>query len=164
MQGPLGSGTILVTSGTTYWVFGGIAYVPMVIPYVKTFMGKVGAGAQTAEIAVATSPNQPNPANQTLTVVSATGTITSLTAAVAVIQNTSAFTASVFGPYWFGIRIAMATTQPTFSAFNRDYGRGNLLKTAASGVLTVGTAYTGATIAATDSTSETPVLWESQDA
>lgn len=161
MQGPGGQSTQLLTSGTAYWCFLGYVIRAGVFPYLNLHVSTAGAGAQTAEVAIASTPISPNRASQSLTKIVATGTVDDLTT-TGVKRNTSAFTAIVpVGPAWAGIRTAMATTQPTFNAFNRDFARGNGFTTAAAGVLTAAGPWTGALIAATSGTAEFPVMWGS---
>ena len=165
LHGPLATGTLLLISGTAYFVFLGRVATAFVPAYVKGMCGTIGAGSQTAELGLFSTPLPPNGSSQSVTKIEATGTITSLTS-TGVKQNTSAFSTSVAaGTYlWAGMRTAMGTTQPTMQAYLRDYARGNLLSTAASGVLTGTGPWTGATIAATAATSEAPYLWWALDA
>lgn len=164
-QGPLGSGTLLLVEDTAYFTFLGRVTTAFTPAYVNVFVTTVGAGAQTAEIGLFSTPAAPNAAGQTLTKIVATDTISDLTA-TGVKHNSSAFVVSVAaGTYlWGGIRTAMASTEPTCQALNRDFGRGNVLTTATAGALTSGTTFTGAVVAATAATSESPVMFLSMDA
>lgn len=164
LQGPLGSGTLLLISDTAYFVYLGRAVAAFTPAYVKAFCGTSGSGAQTAELGLFSSPAPPNAANQSLTKLVATGTITSLTG-TGVKQNTTPFATQIAaGTYlWAGMRTAMATTQPTMQALNRDYGRGNLLTTAAAGALTGSGPWTGSIVAASASAAEAPVMWWALD-
>lgn len=165
MQGPGGQSTLLLVSGTAYFVFLGVVVKDFTPAYCKFHVSTAGAGAQTAEVGFFSTPLPPNAASQVLTKLVSTGTITSLTA-TGVKQNSSAFTTKVVRGtnLWAGVRTAMATTQPTPNAFNRDYARGNILTTAAAGALTDAGPWTGATIAATTGTGEGPVMFWALDA
>lgn len=165
LHGPLATGTLLLISGTAYFVFLGRVATAFIPKYVKGMCGTIGSGSQTAELGLFSTPLPPNGASQSVTKIEATDTITALTG-TGVKQNSSAFTTSVAaGTYlWAGMRTAMATTQPTMQALLRDYGRGNILTTAASGALTGAGPWTGATIAATAATAESPYLWWALDA
>lgn len=164
LGGPLGSGTLLCVEDTAYWIFLGCLAKPCVIPYLKLHCSTAGAGGQVVELAVAHTPLAPNGSNQVVTVLDVTGTVTSLTS-TGVKKNTTAFTAVAPqwpAGIWGGIRTNMATTEPTFNAFNRDFARGNLLTTATAGVLAVGT-YTGTVIAAHASNAEAPIIGAFRD-
>lgn len=164
-QGPLGSGTLALTSDTAYFVFLGRVTVPFTPAYAKGFCQSAGSGAQTAELGFFSTPAYPNAANQTVSKIVATGTITSLTG-TGVKQNTAAFTTVILpGTFlWWGMRTAMAGSQPTMNALNRDYARGNILTTATAGALTGAGPWTGAVVAASAATAEAPVAWWGLDA
>jgi hypothetical protein len=145
-------GTFLGISGTAYWVYLGRTVKPVTIKYGEFHVSTAGAGAQTAEIALCSSPNPPNKGAQTLTKLVADATIDALTG-TGVKRNTNALNYAVAAGVhlWAGIRTAMATTQPTYRALGIDMAQGRVLSTAAAGVLTGTGPWTGAIIAASTS-------------
>lgn len=150
LQSPLGgSGTFLGLTGVAYWVYLGRVFRDIVAKHVEFHVSTIGAGAQTAEVALASSPTPPNKGSQTLTKLSADGTVDALTG-TGVKRNTSALnTLVVAGTHlWAGIRTAMATTQPTYIALGPDMNQGQVLSTAAAGALTGAGPWTGSKIAA----------------
>ena len=140
--------TLLTTSDTAYWVYMGYTLKSITIKYVEVRVTTGGAGAQTAEVALASSTSPPNKGNQTLTKLTADGTLGDLTT-TGVKRNTTAFNsgngyACAAGVHlWAGIRTAMATTQPTFRSVGEDYGGGQYLTTATAGALTGAGPWTG---------------------
>jgi hypothetical protein len=134
------------TSGTAYFVFVGRTTIAAVWARARIAIGgTAGSGAQTAEIGLFSTPVAPNSANQTLTKLEATGTVDSLITINSVPANTTAFTGLVLAGthLWIGLRTAMATTQPTLFAVQRDFGRGHVLTTAAAGALTASATFAG---------------------
>jgi hypothetical protein len=79
-----------VASGTGYFIYLGRTTQDITVKYVEFYVSTAGSGAQTAEVALLSSPSAPNKANQTLTKLAATGTVDSLTS-TGVKRNTSAF-------------------------------------------------------------------------
>lgn len=137
-----------LASGTAYWVYVGRAAEKIAAARVRAYVTSAGAGAQTAEVAVATSATPPNGAAQALTVVAVSGSLDALTATGT--KGCSADLAVAIDPssyVWVGIRTAMATTQPSVQGHTMDCLNGECLSTAAAGVLAVGTSYAGALIA-----------------
>lgn len=139
----------LLTSGTAYWCYVGQIPSATTVRYIEFQVGTAGAGAQTAELCLASSPLAPNNASQSLTKIAATGSLDSLTT-IGVKRNTVDFAQSVAAGthLWAGLRTAMATTQPTVFGLCFDMAQGCILTTAASGVLTGAGPFTGAVIAA----------------
>lgn len=132
------SGTFLLVSGTAYFVYLGRTTQAITPKFVELQVTTAGAGAQTAEVGLFSTPNPPSKAAQSLTKLVSTGTVDALTS-TGVKRNTSAFATQIAAGVhlWAAIRTAMATTQPTIGpglAFDRS--QGNLLTLAASGVLT----------------------------
>lgn len=127
----------LNTSGTAYFVYLGKTTKAITVNRVEFLVTTAGAGAQTAEVGLFSTPSAPNRANQSLTKIVATGTVDSLTA-TGLKRNTNAFAQSVAAGthLWAGIRTAMATTQPTIVGHSLDLGDARILLAAASGVLT----------------------------
>ncbi len=131
------SGTFLTISGTAYYVYIGRAAVDVTIKFLELQVTTAGAGSQTAEFGLFTSPAPPNKSAQTLTKLAATGTVGSLTA-TGVVRNTSSFAQLVpAGSHlWAAVRFAMATTQPTLMALGGDMNQGHILTTTGGGALT----------------------------
>ncbi len=148
-------------TGTAYWVYIGRTAKEITVQKVIAQMGAVGLGAQTAEVAIASSSSAPNRTAQSLTVRAASGSVTDfLTGANNPKFNTTDLNHVVPSTVhlWAGIRTAMVTTQPTLLGLIADAGTGSALITAASGVLTVGTSYTGALIASSGIAWQAPSL------
>lgn len=142
---------ILAVSGTAYFVYMGKTITALTPRFVEYMVSVIGAGAQTMEIGLFSTPLAPNAGSQSVTKLVATGTCTSVTS-TGTKSNTSAFTISIAAGthLWTGVRWAMATTQPTVqSAVMCDFGLGAVLTTAASGVLTGSGPWTGAVPAST---------------
>lgn len=148
-----GTGNLTLTSGTAYFVYLGETTSIITPRYVECHILTAGAGGQTAELGIFSTPLAPNKAGQTLTRIVATGTVDSLTS-TGVKRNTNQFNTQIpIGTHiWAGIRTAMATTQPRPWGFGSDMAQGQILSTTASGTLTGGTGnFSGAIIAATTS-------------
>jgi hypothetical protein len=143
------NGVLLLISGTAYFVYLGYSLVPITPQFVETQLTVVGAGAQTAEVGLFSTPLPPNKAAQSLTPLVATGTVDSLTAGVVVKRNTVAFATQIAAGVhvWAGIRTAMAVTQPTLGALAGDFAQGWVLSLPGSGVLTGAGPFAGALIA-----------------
>lgn len=143
------SGTLANVSDRAYWLYCGQTAVAFSPQYCVVHVTGAGAGAQTAQIGIATSTGPPNKAAKTLTVVTVTGTLGALTG-TGYIRNSAAFTTSIAaGAYvWAFFRTAMATTQPTCRAVGSDFGEGFALVTSTAGTLVLGSSYTGAIAAA----------------
>lgn len=136
---PIAGGTLVLTSGTAYFVYIGYVTSPLLIQNVKGECQVTGAGAQTAEAGIFSTPLPPNGTNQSLTKLAATGNISSLTAVAPFLWTTASALNTVVaaGTYlWAGLRTAMAVTQPSISACCSDYSMGLVLLTAGAGVLT----------------------------
>ena len=147
-----GAAGFLLISGSGYWVYLGRTKKAITPKYVEFHVSTIGAGAQTAEVGLFSTPNPPSKAAQSLTKIESTGTVDALTS-VGVKRNTSAFSTSIpAGTHlWAGIRTAMATTQPTIWGLALDMAQGQLLALAAAGVLTGAGPWAGAIIAASTS-------------
>jgi hypothetical protein len=130
---------ILPTSGTGYFAFIRTFKTRVTINHVYVLTAATaGSGGQTAEIGLFTTPSPPNKSNQSLSVLTATGSLGNLTTASSYIGNTVAFNQSVEPGtnLWAGFRPAMATTQPRLADLHGDRGLGYVQVAAASGVLT----------------------------
>lgn len=136
----------LTTASTAYFLYMGRVVNAMTVARVKFMLVVAGAGAQTSELGIFSTPNHPTGSNQTMTRLTATATIGALTGTNVVIQNTNTFATSVAsGTYlWAGVRINMATTQPTPLWVYGDLSSGTIETLAAAGSLTI-----SATFAAT---------------
>lgn len=149
-KSPLSSvGTLLLISGTAYFVYLGKTTLAITPKFVELHVGTIGAGAQVAEIGLFSTPTAPSKAAQSLTKLVSTGTVDALTS-LGVKRNTVAFaTAVAVGTHlWAGVRAAMATTQPTMQALAIDMAQGEVLSLVAAGVLTGTGPFAGAIIAA----------------
>ncbi len=146
--GPGNAGFLLITN-TGYFVYLGKILNPIIVKYVEFHVSTAGAGTQTAEVGLFSSPAFPNKANQVMTKIVSTGTMTSLTT-TGVKRNTTAFTNTIASGthLWAGIRTAMVTTQPTIWGIGTDMAQGQILSTATPGVLTGAGPWTGAIITA----------------
>lgn len=142
------SGNITTTSDTAYWQYMGYTLKPCTITYVECQVTTGGTGAQTAEIALASSTSAPNRGNQTLTKLTANGTLDDLTTTSGTKRNTVSLSYSCAAGVhlWAGIRTAMATNQPAFLSVGRDWGNGQLLSTAGAGALTGTGPWTGTVV------------------
>jgi hypothetical protein len=150
LRSPLpASTTQLGASGTAMWCYVGYLPAGLVIKRVGVGKGTAGAGAQTAEVCVATGTGPPAFANQTLTKVWANGTLEALTGANAIVRNTvdNAVALPADAHVWLGFRQAMATTQATLNVLQKDFGEGCLMTTAASGALTGAGPWVGVPVA-----------------
>lgn len=156
LQGVAGA---ILASGTGYFVYVGQVAQPVTVKFVEFVVSTIGAGAQTAEVGLFSTPLAPNKANQSLTKIVATGTVDSLIT-TGVKRNTASFNqALVPGTHiWTGFRGAMATTQPQMLGLSSDYAQGQYLLAAASGVLTGAGPFTGVVQAA-----DTAMTWRAPD-
>lgn len=132
------TGTIVLVSGTAYFVYLGKTTRPLTIAFLEAHVTANGTGAQTAEVGLFSTPLAPNKAGQTLTKICATGTVDSLSASPTMKRNTASFAQAVpVGTHlWGAIRTALATTQPTLVAVAFDMSQGHILTTTAQGALT----------------------------
>lgn len=156
---PTIGGAALIT-GVAYWIYVGRIGPNQPLNFVELAVTTAAVGAQVAEAAIAVSTAAPNKAAQSLTCVAAGAITADLTAGTGVFRNATAFawnttfgsTTSALGSgtavhVWCGVRTAMATTQPQVFGLTCDMSQGQILSTAAAGVLAAGTTYTGALIA-----------------
>ena len=143
-----GTEDFILVSGTAYYVFVGRMAVTQTVKFVEWHLTTIGAGAQTAEIGLFSTPLPPNKSAQTLTKLIATGTTTSFTA-TGMVSNTASFALSVAsGTYlWAAIRSAMATTQPKGWGLTGDFSEGHVLVTTGGGALTGITTASGLLVA-----------------
>ena len=145
LRSPLPASTTQIAgSGRSYWCYVGYRPAGEIIQYVRFGVSVVGAGAQTAEVAVATSATPPTGSAISLTKLWADGTLDDLTVGTGIKGNASANTTplSVDAHTWVGCRFAMATTQPTLHILQRDWGAGFLSQEAGAAALTGAGPYT----------------------
>lgn len=147
-QGMAQGTTRLVTSGTAYWCYMGIAPRDLTIVTVRGVLTGNGAGAVVAEMAVASSTTAPTGSAISLTKIAATGSVTDMTSgAQKVISGTVSASVPKGTPWWLGFRAAYGGTQPTLTSLGYDNGLGRLCTTAASGALTGAGPWTATPIA-----------------
>lgn len=129
--------TFLMISGTAYYTYIGRVARDTTIKFLELQVTGAGAGAQTAEVGLYSTPLPPNKSGQTLTRIVATGTVDSLTT-TGVKRNTASFAQLVTAGthIWAAFRTAMATTQPTVNGASGDMGQGAVLTTTGGGALT----------------------------
>lgn len=141
-------GTIVGIEGRAYAVYMGYAQAATVIKHVECTVGSGGTGAQTAEVALASSPLAPNKSTQTLTHLVSDGTLGDLTTN-GVRRNTTAFSAGAgytvaAGTHWWAlVRTAMATNEPTWVGVTMPMGHGYVMRSTddSIGALTSMTTY-----------------------
>jgi hypothetical protein len=120
----------------------------------------LGAGTQTAEVALASTPSAPKRSSQVLTRLASSASLLTLTS-VGAKRATGALTIGGAAPVltagmhlWLGIRIVMGTTQPILWSLAGDKQNGEILTTAAATITGLGvtldtfTTLTGSLIAA----------------
>ena len=141
--------TFVMISGTAYFSYVGRVATSITPKFVEFYVTGAGAGAQTAEVALYSTPLSPNKSAQTLTRITSTGTLNSLTA-TGVCRNTTAFSTVVSAGthLWAAMRTAMATTQPTLGGIASDLGQGSILTTTGGGALTGVASASGLIVAA----------------
>lgn len=127
----------LTISGTAYFVYVGKVEEWTRFAHVELHCTVAGAGTQTAELGLYSSPLAPNKAGQTLSRLAASGTLDSLTS-TGVKRNTASFALDVApGTHlWAAARFAMATTQPNVVGLTNDRSQGHVLTTTGGGALT----------------------------
>jgi hypothetical protein len=156
---PPTSGTLLLVSGTAYFVYLGRTLGAVTPARVEFLVTTVGAGAQVAEVGLFSTPTAPSRAAQSLTKLVSSGAIDALTT-TGVKRNTAAFaTAVAAGTHlWAGLRVAMATTQPTLRGVMDDWSDGAILSLAAAAVLTGAGPWAGAIPAVNLTAAQGPAL------
>lgn len=141
-------GGFVMISGTAYYIYVGRVAQATTIKFVELHVTGAGAGAQTAEIGLFSTPTAPGKSTQTLTKIVATGTVDSLTT-TGVKRNTTTFDQLVAAGthLWAAFRTAMATTQPTVYGLEADMSQGHVLTTTGGGALTGLTTAAGSLVA-----------------
>lgn len=159
------TGLLLITN-VAYWVYQG--YFPTAVTTAKIAFHIVtaGVGAQTAEMALASSAAAPNrAATQVLTKIAGGaigGGVINLASATGIQAFTLAGTIPAGTHLWAGIRTAMATDQPTLLARANDFGQGIVRSTAAAGALTGAGPWTASSISQA-LTAQCPILSVTKD-
>lgn len=151
--------TFVMISGTAYFVYVGRIPRDITVTFIEVYVTGAGAGAQTAEMALYSSPAAPNKTGQTLTRLGAgTGTVDALTA-TGMKRNTTTFAQAIAAGthLWAAMRTALATTQPTVAGLGGDMSQGHVLTTTGGGALTGVSAPTG-TIPAINTATIAPEL------
>jgi len=130
-------GTFLTISGTAYYVYIGRAAQDLTVKFVEFHITTAGAGTDTKEVGLFSTPSAPNKSAQTLTKIAATGTVDSGTTTGAK-RNTASFAQAVpAGTHlWAAFRGALATTQITALGLANDMSQGRILTTTGGGALT----------------------------
>lgn len=141
------------TSGTAYWTYCGRATAACTIKDVWATLSGNAAGTEVGELCVAYGDGPPGRGvNRTITKITAVASGTGLTSGAAKeFKGGSAQNASITaGMYvYLGCRYAYSVTQPGLQGLTRHNGMGDILTTAAAGVLTSGTSWTGTCLAFT---------------
>ena len=144
----VGNGLAL-TAATAYCVYMGRTVRAVTVAFLEFVVTSAGAGTQTAEAGIFSSPAPPNKSSQTLTKLAATGTVDATTG-TGVKRNTSSFALAIAANVhvWAVLRVSMATTQPTLAGLGTlDWAEG-LVETLASASALTGITTLAATIPA----------------
>lgn len=129
--------TFVMISGTAYFTYLGRMARDTTIRFVEFQVTGAGAGAQTAEVGLYSTPLPPNKSGQTLTRIVANGTVDTLTTVGAKRNTTTLNQVVTTGTHlWAAFRTALATTQPTCAGVSGDMGQGAILTTTGGGALT----------------------------
>lgn len=156
---PSSTAGFTMVSGDAMFVYLGLVKVARTVNFVKFFVGTIGAGAQTAEVGLFSTPAAPNGSGQSLTSLGSTNALDALTATgIKGNSNPLAVAVPAGTHLWAGLRTAMVTTQPAIGGVGLDYAQGHILKCAASGVLTGAGPFVGTVLAAAASAAQAPGL------
>lgn len=137
-------GSLTLLADTAYFVYLLYTTKEITVKHVEWQVQGVGSGSQTAECGLFSTPNAPSKAAQTLTKLTATGTLDALTSNGAKRNTTSlAYIVPPGVHLWAGIRTNMATTQPGLRGLTCDFAQGHLLELAAAGALTASDTFAG---------------------
>lgn len=128
------------TSGVAYWVYiGQLTQDQSLGGNVSLHCTTVGAGTQTAEVALASTPLAPKRTSQVLTRIASSNSLLTLTSGTGLKRATGPLTMSgvaasvAAGTHlWIGIRVVMGTTQPIFWSLAGDKMNGEILTTSAA--------------------------------
>lgn len=129
--------TFVTISGTAYYVYMGRTTQDLTVKFVEFHITGAGAGTDTKEVGLFSTPAAPNKSAQTLTKIAATGTVDSGTT-TGMKRNTASFAQAVAkGTHlWAAARFALATTQPTCGGLTGDMSQAMILTTTGGGALT----------------------------
>lgn len=138
------SSPFLFINSTAYFNYIGKVTHHTTIKYVEAYVVIAGVGAQIAEVGLFSTASAPKRANQTLTKIAASGSVSSLTS-TGMKRNITAFTEIIpAGTHlWAGMRTAMATTQPKTIGHLLDQQNGFLLQTTSAAALTTAGPWSG---------------------
>ena len=150
--------TFVTISGTAYYVYIGRVVQDITVKFVEFHITGAGAGTDTKEVGLFSTPNAPSKSAQTLTKIAATGTVDSGTT-TGVKRNTTSFAQLVSkGTHlWAAARFALGTTQPTCAGIAGDMTQGQILTTTGGGALT-GLSSASGTIPTIGTATNTPDL------
>jgi hypothetical protein len=143
-----GTEDFILISGTAYYVYVGRVVQPITVKFVEFHITTAGAGTDTKEVGLFSTPSPPNKSAQTLTKIVATGTVDS-GVSTGIKRNTSSFAQAVdAGTHlWAAMRCALGTTQPKMPGIGADYSQGHILTTTGGGALTGITTASGGLVA-----------------
>lgn len=150
--------TFVTISGTAYYVYLGRVVQDITVKFVEFHITSAGAGTDTKEVGLFSTPAAPNKSTQTLTKIVATGTVDAGTS-TGVKRNTTSFAQLVSkGTHlWAAARFALGTTQPTCAGIAGDMTQGQILTTTGGGALT-GLSSASGTIPTIGTATNTPDL------
>jgi hypothetical protein len=150
-------GDIMNIADTAYFVYIGRLLNPVTPQFIALRNAVAGTGAQTAEVGFFSTPAPPNKSAQSLTKIISIASIDTLTT-TGIKRNTAAFATLIpAGTYlWAGLRVNMATTQPSFFSVGRDQGQGFILSQAAAALFSTAGPWAGSIIA--DAQAQAPHL------
>lgn len=150
--------TFLTISGTAYYVYMGRAAQAFSAAFVEWHVSTAGAGTETKECGLFSTPAAPNKSGQTLTKIAATGTA-GVSTATGMNRNTASFAQAIpAGTHlWAAYRGALGTTQITAVGLANDMSQGQILTTTGGGALTSVTTASG-TIPAIATATVAPAL------
>jgi hypothetical protein len=144
----------LLVSGVAYFVYLGRTTAAITPKHVEFYVSALATGTnEVGEVGFFSTPSAPNKAAQSLTKLVASGSVDTVKTGLGVKRNTSAFGTSVAAGthLWAGVRYALnagTVAQPTMLSLGYDFAEGQILSTAASGVLTGAGPFAGAIITA----------------
>lgn len=151
------TGDLVNIASTAYFVYIGRLLNPVTPQFIALRCNAAGTGAQTAEVGFFSTPAPPIKSAQTLTKIISTASIDTLTT-TGIKRNTAPFATLIpAGTYlWAGLRVNMATTQPSFYSVGRGQGQGFILSEVAAVLFSAAATFAGAIIA--DAAAQAPHL------
>jgi len=148
-----------IVKDNIHWIYIGQVLSPQIVKSISTYMIAAGSGAQSAQACVASSPLQPNGTGQTLTVLFVFDTLDLFNTGPNSRKGTtnpsqsSSIAAGTF--LWVGLRVSLATTQPTTLAVRGDNQMGLTLQTSGVSSAITTTTYAGSV--------PSPADWQAPD-